>query len=214
MSIKDYYGVLEIEASAGLQDIKKAYRRLAQQYHPDKNHNDPYAAAQFAEIKEAYEVLTHPSKKELYLQRRWYEQSTGIKRNKLPVTPVNILKQVLELEKYVSKLDVFRMDKYGLHDHILSLLDDASIEQLNSFDDKQANDEIVLSLTRCIKVLPLNLTLSLHTQLKKIKTSEAIQSTFSQFVAAKQKTYKRDKYKIWVIILTVIALCLLILFSG
>lgn len=214
MSIKDYYGILEIEASASLHDIKKAYRRLAQQYHPDKNHNDPYTAAQFAEIKEAYEVLTHPSKKELYLQRRWYEQSTGTKRNKLPVTPVNILKQVLELERYVSKLDVFRMDNYGLHDHILTLLEDQSIEQLNSFNEKQVNDDILLILIKCLKVLPLNLILSLHTQLKKINTSETIQEKFNQFVLAKQKTYKRDKYNIWVIIVTVIALCLLILFSA
>jgi molecular chaperone DnaJ len=214
MSIKDYYGILKIKVSASLHDIKKAYRRLAQQYHPDKNHNDPYAAAQFAEIKEAYEVLTHPSKKELYLQKRWYEQSRGTKRNKLTVTPVNILKQVLELEKYVSRLDVFRMDKQGLHDHILTLLDDPSIEQLNSFNEKQANDEIILILTRCLKVLPLNLILSLHMQLKKIKTSEAIQSTFNQFIAAKQKTYKRDKYKIWMIIITVIVLCMIILFSA
>ncbi|NOT51803.1 MAG: J domain-containing protein [Chitinophagaceae bacterium] len=214
MSIKDYYGILEIESSASLQDIKKAYRRLAQQYHPDKNHNDPYAAAQFAEIKEAYEVLTHPSKKELYLQKRWYEQSIGAKKNKLPVTPVNILKQVLELERYVSRLDVFRMDKHGLHDHILTLLNDEAIEQLNSFNEKQANDEIIANLVKCLTVLPLNLILSLHTQLKKIKTNDAAQEKFNQFIIAKQKTYKRDKYKIWLIIITVIVLCMIILFAA
>ncbi|MBK9569291.1 MAG: J domain-containing protein [Chitinophagaceae bacterium] len=65
MHLKDYYGLLDIETSATLQEIKKAYRKLALRYHPDKNQNDPYATAQFAAIKEAYEVLTHPQKKRI-----------------------------------------------------------------------------------------------------------------------------------------------------
>jgi len=50
--LKDYYRILELDPSATLPEIKKAYRKLAQQYHPDKNSGDPYPAAQFAEIKE------------------------------------------------------------------------------------------------------------------------------------------------------------------
>ena len=67
MHLKDYYNILSIEPSATLSEIKKAYRKLAHQSHPDKNQNDPYASALFAEIKEAYEVLTNPTKKEYYL---------------------------------------------------------------------------------------------------------------------------------------------------
>ena len=63
MLLKDYYTILELEPSATLPEIKKAYRRLALQYHPDINPNDSYAAAQFVEIKEAYETLTIPAKK-------------------------------------------------------------------------------------------------------------------------------------------------------
>lgn len=81
MQLKDYYRVPEIEPSASFPEIKKAFRKLAHQYHPDKNQHDPYAFAQFAAIKEAYEVLSNPAKKEYYLQQRWYNQSTG-KRKK------------------------------------------------------------------------------------------------------------------------------------
>src|SRR5258705_12663716 len=109
MSFKDYYSILEIDPSAGIQEIKKAYRRLALQYHPDKKPRDPHAASQFAAIKEAYEVLTHPGREEQYLQQRWYAQSIGRKKASVTVTEVNLLKQVVELERYVSKLDVFRM---------------------------------------------------------------------------------------------------------
>ena len=71
MEIKDYYKILELEPSASLQDIKKAYRRLAQQFHPDKNQNDQYALIHFTEIKEAFEVLTNPSRKNNYLQQEF-----------------------------------------------------------------------------------------------------------------------------------------------
>ncbi|MEI9910706.1 MAG: DnaJ domain-containing protein [Bacteroidota bacterium] len=63
MQGKDYYKILELPPSATLQEIKTAYRRLAHQYHPDKNDNDLYAAAQFEMVKEAYEVLSDPRKK-------------------------------------------------------------------------------------------------------------------------------------------------------
>src|SRR5688572_11929274 len=113
MDFKDYYSILGLKPSATIPEIKKAYRHLALQHHPDKTGNDPYAAAQFAEIKEAYEVLTTPGRKHLYLQQRWYQQSTGNRRTAITVTPVNVLKQALELNRYVSKLDTSRMDKEG-----------------------------------------------------------------------------------------------------
>ncbi len=81
MQLKDYYTILELSPSASAGEIKKAYRRLAHQYHPDKKNNDPYAAAQFATIKEAYETLSNPSRKDHYLQQRWYAQSIGKKLN-------------------------------------------------------------------------------------------------------------------------------------
>src|ERR1044071_10354991 len=99
---KDYYNILQLLPSATIPEIKQAYRRLAMTWHPDKNPNDPYAKAQFEEIKEAYETLTNPIKKDLYLQERWYEQSIGKKKKDIAVTPVNILKLVLELDRYIS----------------------------------------------------------------------------------------------------------------
>jgi curved DNA-binding protein CbpA len=214
MPIKDLYGILEIESSATMQEIKKAYRRLAQQFHPDKNDGDPYAHARFAEIKKAYEVLTHPAKKEQYLQQRWYDQSIGTKRKQVTITPVNILKQVLELERYVSKLDVFRMDKQGLHDHIASLLDNEAVEKLNSFHEESTNDQLILILINCLKVLPLDMVLSLQHQLNKIETSSAVQEKLDHFVAARQRSNQREKYRIWMIIIAVIILCTIILFSA
>jgi len=102
VQLKDYYTILELSPSASLDEIKKAYRRLALIHHPDKKGNDPYAAAQFSEIKEAYETLTHPAKKDLYLQQRWYAQSIGQRKKQEIITPVSVLKQLIELERYTA----------------------------------------------------------------------------------------------------------------
>jgi len=64
---RDYYEVLGVERQAGEDDIKKAYRQLARQYHPDVTKEDPKVAEErFKEISEAYEVLMDKSKRELY----------------------------------------------------------------------------------------------------------------------------------------------------
>jgi molecular chaperone DnaJ len=68
MAKQDYYKLLEVPRDAGEAEIKKAYRRLAMKYHPDRNPDDPDAEHNFKEAKEAYEVLSDPQKRALYDQ--------------------------------------------------------------------------------------------------------------------------------------------------
>lgn len=58
MAKQDYYEILGVSKTAEEREIKKAYKRLAMKYHPDRNQGDKEAEAKFKEIKEAYEVLT------------------------------------------------------------------------------------------------------------------------------------------------------------
>ena len=66
MAKRDYYDVLAVAKTASDDEIKKAYRKLALQYHPDRNHGDPDAADKFKEATEAYEVLSDPDKRDRY----------------------------------------------------------------------------------------------------------------------------------------------------
>lgn len=63
---RDYYDVLGIPRDADTQDIKKAYRKLAREHHPDVNSHDPDCEEKFKEATEAYEVLCDAQKREVY----------------------------------------------------------------------------------------------------------------------------------------------------
>lgn len=68
MNYKDYYQILEVSKQADEKEIKKAYRRLARQYHPDKNQGNKQAEEKFKEINEAYEVLGNADNRSKYDQ--------------------------------------------------------------------------------------------------------------------------------------------------
>jgi len=68
MAKRDYYEVLGVERGAGEAELKKAYRRLAMKYHPDRNPDDQSAEEKFKEINEAYEVLSDSGKRAAYDQ--------------------------------------------------------------------------------------------------------------------------------------------------
>lgn len=215
MELKDYYGILEIEPSAGIPEIKKAYRKLAQQYHPDKKPGDPYAAALFAEIKEAYEVLTDPGKKEYYLQQRWYNQSTGKRRTQDVITPVTVLKNALELEKYVSTLDVFRLDKPGLQGYILDLVPDTVIAQLRGFNEPESLREIVYALLRAAHPLPGLYVPPVLEQLSQLAAGDLpAEKAIAAYSEKTRRRNRKEKYSLLLIIAATLLLCLLIFLAG
>ena len=68
MADLDYYKILGVDKGASDAEIKKAYRKVAMKYHPDKNPGDQAAEEKFKEAAEAYEVLRDPEKRQRYDQ--------------------------------------------------------------------------------------------------------------------------------------------------
>ena len=68
MAKKDYYEVLGVNRDASEDELKKAYRKLAMKWHPDRNPDNPKAEEHFKEAKEAYEILTDAQKRAAYDQ--------------------------------------------------------------------------------------------------------------------------------------------------
>jgi molecular chaperone DnaJ len=76
-AVKDYYQVLGVADTATGDEIKKAFRRLAKQHHPDRNPDNPQAAERFKEINEAHDVLSDPEKRRKYDELRRYGAFAG-----------------------------------------------------------------------------------------------------------------------------------------
>ncbi len=81
MQYRDYYQTLNVNKNASQEEIKKAYRKLAREYHPDVNPNNPNAEEKFKDINEAYQVLSDKDKREKYdkFGSQWnqYQQTGG-----------------------------------------------------------------------------------------------------------------------------------------
>jgi hypothetical protein len=215
MQIKDYYRILQIEPTASQLEIKKAYRKLAHQYHPDKNTENQYASAHFTEIKEAYEVLTNPSKKEYYLQQRWYNKSIGKRKTQEVITPVNVLKQVLELEKYVSQLDAHRMDKQGLADYLSDILTGTVISQLLPFKEQNVNNQIIITALIAMAPLTSRQAEILTTQIIILSEDNVeTKKTITEFLARKNQKEKKEKYQPFILAIIVLAICFFIWLMG
>ncbi len=68
--MKDYYAILGLRADVSQEDLKKAYRRLAKEYHPDTNPGNRIAEEKFKDIYEAYRLLSDPKKRQEYDGKR------------------------------------------------------------------------------------------------------------------------------------------------
>jgi molecular chaperone DnaJ len=211
MALKDYYTILDLPPGSSPGDVKKAYRHLVMQYHPDRNQGNPYAAAHFQEIREAYEVLSDPEKREEYHLQRGYWKSTGKAfAESGPITPQRLLLQVRRLSETVAYMDVFRMDHDALHRQIMDLLTDTALHQLEAYRDVHGNEQIIYHLLSAASPLPFRMIPSIISRLRRLAgTDQVVLERIDQFQKEKRREYYLDKYKTPVLILVTLVICYL-----
>lgn len=102
----NYYEVLEVDKEASETDIKKAYRKLAFKYHPDKNKDNPDAIDKFKKVAEAYETLSDPKKKQTY---DMYGPGPNAGAVSFDMDPMNLFSQIFETNEghdFFSMMDL------------------------------------------------------------------------------------------------------------
>jgi len=204
--VKDYYKILELPTTATLQEIKRSFRRLAQQYHPDKNEGSPMAAAHFREIQEAYQTLSDPKKREAYHYQRWYVRSTGKSFTSAPLTPTHILQECRLLQRYVASMNMFHLRYDAVSIHIRELLTTNAINLLLEQNDVAVNHAIIESVLTSIQPLPNKYFTPIAELLLQLAGNNAsLRSTIEQALTNKKQRHIWDKYK-WVLMVVITAL--------
>lgn len=212
MRIKDYYKILEVQPSAREDEIKRSFRRLALQYHPDVNNGEKHADAWYREIQEAYEVLTNPQKKANYLQERWLVKSKGMSfEDTTPLTPEFIELKFRTMRQMVGNMDHFRMDQEKLKNEILGLCSEERIEVLAKESDHGINKMILEHLFYCLSPLHFKyLNPFRESMLKIVGQSGKNTSLVSNWYKDRKNQHYWEKNQWWVLALGTVVACLLI----
>ncbi|MDB5248875.1 MAG: hypothetical protein JWQ40_3269 [Segetibacter sp.] len=215
MSFKDYYKILEVSPAATYAEIKKSYRRLALQFHPDKNFGNQLYEAKFREIQEAYQVLSDLKKRNDYNTQRSYQADSEKKKSYQQVTPQTILNQTIDFRKKIAVLDPDRMNKLALFQQIEHLLARHNILILQQNNDQKLNRRIIEEILFCSRFLPFPHVEKICFQLTALAgTDNTMYRKIYNFSKEVRLRHAWDKYKVLAAVVLAIILCLVIYFLS
>ena len=214
MPSKDYYQILEIEPGSDEYAIKKAYRRLAMQYHPDRSGENQEDAGLFRDINEAYEVLSDPSKREQYHYESWLHQSMGAKMQRY-LDAYQIYQIILESEKYFSGIDKYKINDYALLNVLLNLFSTSRIQSIAA----EKNSDLEKNTIRIAIKMTGSLKSECQLQLKERMTvltnnNPSMNEIWETVINNKIISERNSRYTIPILMLIVIALCTLFYLLG
>ncbi|MFM1858302.1 MAG: hypothetical protein RLZ05_1362 [Bacteroidota bacterium] len=210
---KDHYKTLGLEPGSPTALIKKAWRKLVQQHHPDKTGGVSTSLSSFQEIQEAYETLTDPVKKQKYLQQRWLQQVTRGETVRKAETAEDFLQACLQLEQKIATTNAFRIDEVYLMQYLLFLLSPSHIAILNTSKETDLLSTCVSLLLKSIEPLPVEKKQVILKELEKINTT-ATTKQVHEYKKKHRSTWFMEQYGLYVMILLSFLLCWLIAFLA
>ena len=204
---KDYYKILEVHPSCNMEEIKKAYRKLAFQYHPDTNNNSSIYVEKFKEIKAAYEVLIDPEKRKKYHYEFHFENY-----QKETVHINEILTKAMQLQAFVQSNNYFKIDYDLIEQYLNTLLTNQHIQIMQRSDDVLVKDKIIAAILQACEPLPYILFNSFTEKI--ISIFPLHEQRIKNIVVEKKKAMFLEKYKILFAVLIAVAICIFIIMMG
>ena len=202
MAFIDYYNILQVPPFASTEAIKKAYRRLALQFHPDVS-SAPDTAEKFALIKEAYDLLSNAKTRKAYHAQHFhnYAQTQPI------VTAESIQQQCLQLANAVKHQNQYSIDFDLLNRQIGYCLQPLHLQILQQPTNDAATVQSCISLLlQCSQVLPFKYIEKIHKLLLQIADAPTIININS--ATKHQKTqYYIAKYRFVFAVVLAILFC-------
>jgi len=214
MPLKDYYQILQLESSADQSAIKKAYRKLALIYHPDRFSKTQDAGDLFREIKEAYEILSDPSKREQYHYNRWMHQSMGSKLQGYH-NAYQIYQVILESEKYLTGIDKFRINDYTLLNILLNLFSIPRIQAIITEKNPDLEKNTIMIAMKMGRILKSDFQIQFKERMSLLANAHpSINSNWEKIIINKIASERKSTFIIPVLLFIVIALCIIFYFLG
>ncbi|KAI8639250.1 X-domain of DnaJ-containing-domain-containing protein [Parasitella parasitica] len=197
----DYYDSLGVSISATQLEIKKAYRKLAIKYHPDKNPNDSTAEEKFKKISEAYQVLSDPALRKRYNE---FGEENGIRPDGGFVDPEDFFKQSFGGDRFVDiigEISIGKDMRDALETHEQDQenadLKSLTLEQKVEREEKKEKLERARAVARETRVQALTTKLinklSLYTELNDIP-EDARYAAFSNIIQIEAEGLKRESH--------------------
>lgn len=204
---KDYYRILNVKSSATTAEIKRAYRKLAMLYHPDKNPGDAIAAAIFTDAAEAYKVLGDADARKRYNYERYLIAEEEYKR---PVETLETLIQRIEkINADLKTTDPFRFNKNALLYAIQQLMPDDML--LLPDTNKILLQQFLQQVSIAAAYLSTHQTKQLIELMQPLYAEhEWLQRTFNMLLQQQHKQERWEKYKVVLAIVVAAILCLII----
>ncbi len=208
MASKDYYQVLNISSTASLEEIKKAYRKLALQYHPDTANDETFDEEKFREIQEAYTILSNTKKRQEYHYKRFNKAYKA-----QVITPQIIVQQTGELAKLVAVLDPHRLDFDKLYYHVMQALNGSTVRVLQQLNNAALTAAVVQNILATTRFLQYRDAVQVHTLLLGLAANnETLIQQVNQQTKQQRLHFYWERYKLLLALLVAVLLC--VVFYG
>ncbi|MFM8806154.1 MAG: J domain-containing protein [Sphingomonadales bacterium] len=207
----DHYQILGLAPGATPAQIKKAWRKGVLELHPDKTGNDPALSIRFAALQQAYEVLSDPLKKIQFLQERWLRKAQGQSNTTGTLDLAAWIKDCVAQERKTSTQDADRIDQQALQLTIEELVSPEKIALLRSFAHPEALLTGARLLLHAATVLSFDRYKKVTDLLIKVEPADLQwQQEIQKGLLRKKREHSWDRYRVALLILLSILLCLLI----
>jgi curved DNA-binding protein CbpA len=212
--LQDFYTILGVTQQATIPEIKKAYRNLAKQYHPDVVGDNAEKLHYFTDIKNAYETLINSNLRYEYHEKRWLYKSEGKEIPTYKVTTaVSIYKDYMQLEKEVHfNNNATGNSPFMYANKISELLNSKNIEILNQKNDPFISRGIVHLSVKLIPFLPVEFFNTLIEKINHLHIDNKMEyvQLVEKTIRKQKKIFLLEKYK-WVGVVGITILLLVLL---